>query len=357
MTAPSPPSPSPWRPRRRELVLGAAGAAAAAAAVWSRRLRGGSPAPPAADPLAVRLGDEKGQRAAVYLARARSYDEDLSQPILEGLAALGIDRTRVRGKKVLLKPNLVETRADAPHINTHPAVVRGAAEAFRRLDAAAVVVAEGQGHRRDSELVLAESGLRDVLERERLPYTDLNHDDLCARPNRCGLTGLPRLVLPRRLAWADFKVSLAKMKTHHWVGCTLSLKNLFGVLPGVHYGWPKNVLHQRGIEQSIVDIAHTVDFDLAIVDGIVGMEGDGPIMGTPKPVGVLALGARLASVDATCARIMGLRVSALRYLLASSAAGLGPIRAEHIEQRGVAVADVASSFALLDAPHLRRYRG
>ncbi len=87
-------------------------------------------------------------------------------------------------------------------------------------------------------------------------------------------------------------ISLPKLKTHHWAVATLSLKNLFGTLPGICYGWPKNELHWRGIDNSIVDIALTRTPDLAIVDGIVGMEGDGPLNGTPKPMGVLVMGTR-----------------------------------------------------------------
>ena len=80
------------------------------------------------------------------------------------------------------------------------------------------------------------------------------------------------------------------MKTHHWAGVTLAMKNLFGVMPGVYYGWPKNVLHYAGIPGSILDINAAVRPHLAIVDGIVGMEGDGPIMGTPRHAGLLVMG-------------------------------------------------------------------
>ena len=91
---------------------------------------------------------------------------------------------------------------------------------------------------------------------------------------------------------------MPKLKTHHWAGATLSLKNLFGTLPGICYGWPKNELHWRGIDNSIVDIALTRTPDLAIVDAVVGMEGDGPINGTPKPFGALVMGCDPLAVDA-----------------------------------------------------------
>ena len=95
---------------------------------------------------------------------------------------------------------------------------------------------------------------------------------------------LGKLHLPRTLLSADFIVSMPKLKTHHWAGVTWPMKNLFGVMPGIVYGWPKNVLHYAGIPQSILDINATVKPHLAIVDAVVGMEGDGPIMGTPKPL-------------------------------------------------------------------------
>ena len=77
-------------------------------------------------------------------------------------------------------------------------------------------------------------------------------------PNRFGRTSLPRLALPATLERADLIVSIPKMKTHHWAGVTLSIKNLFGVMPGIFYGWPKNVLHYAGIGPSILDIAAAV---------------------------------------------------------------------------------------------------
>ena len=119
-----------------------------------------------------------------------------------------------------------------------------------------------------------------MLAESKLEFVDLNHDDVESVPNALGFTSLAELMLPVTLRRADLIVSMPKLKTHHWAGVTLSMKNLFGVMPGVCYGWPKNVLHHAGIPESILDIAATVRPHLAIVDGIIGMEGDGPIMGT-----------------------------------------------------------------------------
>jgi uncharacterized protein (DUF362 family) len=303
----------------------------------------------------IRDDQEAFYRAQVFIARADGYDDRLAEIIRNGLSELGFSRGRVRGKSVLLKPNLVEPTHESPHVNTHPAFVRAVAEAFRSWDAHEVLVAEGQGHVRDSDLVLEQSGLGATLGEAGLEFVDLNHDEVIEVKNRLGFTPLETLHLPATLRRADLVVSLPKMKTHHWAGVTLSMKNLFGMMPGVCYGWPKNVLHHAGIAESIVDINAAVAPHLAIVDGIVGMEGDGPIMGTPVHAGLVVMGTCPTAVDATAARLMGINPARVAYL-AAAAGRLGPIRERHIHQLGEPIAPLTRRFALLDHPSLAGLR-
>jgi uncharacterized protein (DUF362 family) len=308
-----------------------------------------------ASALAIRRANEDGWRAEVVVAKAGSYEIDLSRIIRDGLAELGLGPGWARGKSVLLKPNLVEPSKAAPHVNTHPAVVRASAEVFRGWGAREVFVAEGQGHCRDTGFVLEQSGLGPVLDEAMLEFIDLNHDDVFSMGNRLGFTALRALHLPASLIRADLVVSLPKMKTHHWAGVTLSMKNLFGVMPGVAYGWPKNVLHHAGIPGSILDINEAVKPALAIVDGIVGMEGDGPIMGTPRAAGVLVMGVNLPAVDATATRLMGIDPAVVPYL-AGASGRLGPIAEGHIQQRGERIDRLAQRFEIFDHPSLAYLR-
>jgi uncharacterized protein (DUF362 family) len=298
---------------------------------------------------------ERGQRADVFIGKAAGYEADLVALMAAGLKQVGISRDQVRGRRVLLKPNLVETAVGVTHINTHPAMVVAAAEAFRRLDAAEVFVAEGQGHRRDSWLVLDESGMGRALSEASLRFVDLNHDDVEPVANRGSWTTLAHLYLPRTLQSTDLIVSMPKLKTHHWAGVTCALKNLFGVMPGIVYGWPKNVLHWSGIPNSILDINTTVRPSLAIVDGIIGMDGDGPIMGNPKPVGAVVIGTNLTAVDATCVRLMNLDPQGIAYLVGASGR-LGPIQEWNIRQLGEPIAALRTRFEVLDLPHLASLR-
>src|SRR5262249_47180354 len=156
------------------------------------------------------------------------------------------------------------------------------------------------------------------------------------------------LYLSRTIDTADVVISLPKLKTHHWAVATLSLKNLFGTLPGICYGWPKNELHWRGIDNSIVDIALTRTPELAVVDGLVGMEGDGPLNGTPRAAGVLVMGADLLAVDATCCRLMQLDPEKVGSLVLGARKKLGLLAAGQVQQVGETIESLAQPFATLE---------
>jgi uncharacterized protein (DUF362 family) len=159
--------------------------------------------------------------------------------------------------------------------------------------------------------------------------------------------------LPATLLAADLIISMPKLKTHHWVGATLTMKNLLGIIPGAKYGWPKNAIHWWGIEKTILDVNATVKPAFAIVDGVVGMEGDGPIFGRAKETKALVMGPDLVAVDASCARVMGLVPERITYL-AEANRFLGNIEQSAIPQRAESLEDFRQNFAVLDTfAHLR----
>jgi uncharacterized protein (DUF362 family) len=279
-------------------------------------------------------------RSAVAILKASSYTTDLLDLMRRGAALCGVDP---KGKRVLLKPNLVEFASNTA-INTHVAVVAAAVELFRSLGAAEILIGEGPGHRRDASGLAEEAGYRSAIEQFDSLFIDLNRDDVSALS---GFADLPEIYLPNAARRADLIVSLAKMKTHHWAGATLSMKNLFGLVPGSVYGWPKNQLHQIGIDRSIAELHRVFPSTFAIVDGIVGMEGNGPIQGTPKQTGVLVMGSDLVAVDSTCCRIMGLDPQYLQYLRLTAARG--HVHLDRIEQRAESIASVRTNYALINS--------
>jgi uncharacterized protein (DUF362 family) len=246
---------------------------------------------------------------------------------------------------VVLKPNLVDSLpGDA--INTHPGLVLAAVDAFRRLGAKSVVVAEGPGHQRDTQLVLSQGGYEGGLRHEKIRFVDLNRDELIRRPLGAGYSGMKQLWLPRTVLEADFLVSMPKIKTHHWAGVTLAMKNMFGIVPGARYGWPKNILHWKGIPESILDLCATVPVHFVIADGIVAMEGDGPLNGAPRLLGRIVLADDPVAADATCARLMGLEPDRIAHIREASRF-LGNGSPARIEEVGETVGSPSSPFRVV----------
>jgi len=272
-------------------------------------------------------------QAQTFIGHAADYGSNITTLMNAGFRELGISPKRIQGKRILLKPNLVETDQGASHINTHPLVIRAAIESLLSLGASEVLVGEGPGHRRDTLDVIDTSGLTTVLREDQIAFLNLNYEDGRTVQNLGQTTNLKTLTFPKIFDSFDWIVSFAKLKTHHWAGATLSMKNLFGVMPGIYYGWPKNVLHHAGIINSIVDINATLKPHFAIVDGIIGMEGDGPIMGTPIQSKVIVMGENLPAVDATCCRLMDINPYKIDYL-AKVDNWLGLIDEKHIHQVG-----------------------
>lgn len=288
-------------------------------------------------------------QSRVTILHASSYDKNLSDLLKQGIKNYSLN---LKGKRVVLKPNLVEYHS-AHRINTNPLLVAAAVDAFRSLGASEVIIGDGPGHQRDTEMLLELSGLGEVAKSERVRFVDLNIDAIHPVTTTTKMTTLEELWLPETILNADLVVSMPKMKTHHWAGVTLSLKNLFGVIPSVKYGWPKNVLHWQGINESIIDIATTVKPGFTIIDGIEGMEGNGPLHGETVNSQVVVMSDNLAAADATASRLMGidpLKVKHLEYM-----SNLGePIAERRIVQAGERLADYRRNFKIIDSfAHLR----
>jgi uncharacterized protein (DUF362 family) len=101
-----------------------------------------------------------------------------------------------------------------------------------------------------------------------------------------------------------------------------------------------------GIGRSIAGLQRVFPRSFAIVDGIVGMEGNGPIQGAPKQSGVLVMGGDLVAVDSTCCRIMGIDPERVEYIRLTAARG--HLQADRIEQRAESIAAVRTNFVLIE---------
>ena len=284
-------------------------------------------------------------RSLVAILNAAEYSEKTEALLMDGLQLF---RFNVLGKMVLLKPNLVE---DLPGpVNTNANIIGAAARCFLRLGAARVAIGEGPGHQRDTELVIQAAGLKPHLAGRQIEFVDLNRDELSKVKLKANYSGLGELWLPRTVLDSDFVVSMPKVKTHHWAGVTLSMKNMFGVVPGMKYGWPKNLLHWHGIHESILDICATVPIHFVIADGITAMEGNGPLQGAARELGRIVLADDPVAADATCARLMGFDPDRIQHL-SEGGRFLGNLLADRITMLAERIEGPIRPFAVIPEFH------
>jgi uncharacterized protein (DUF362 family) len=268
----------------------------------------------------------------VGLGQCGSYEENLLAS-LRGLWNIS-EMPIISGKKILVKPNILDM-IDENTATTHPKLVGAVLDLLRELGASPVFVGDGSAFRRDTYSVVRSCGLAQVLEDRGIEFIDLNYDELILVKVRDGwIRNTDTLWLPRSVIEADYIISVPKLKAHHWAGVTLSLKNLLGVIPGSRYGWAKNMIHMNGINATIIGLYQSLPPVISIVDGIIGMEGNGPLFGKPVSHGLLAMGNDPLSVDIICARLMGFSIETIPHLNGAALAGIG--QAYKIETRGVA---------------------
>jgi uncharacterized protein (DUF362 family) len=124
--------------------------------------------------------------------------------------------------------------------------------------------------------------------------------------------------MSERYMKADLLISLAKLKTHSLQKITCSMKNLFGALPEKY-----KIRYHFRLAQAICEIASARYPDISLIDGLIAMEGKGPVSGIPKVCKALIAGTDMVATDIYCTRLMGFRASSVPHLAEALRIGLG----------------------------------
>lgn len=313
---------------------------------------------------------EDTARPLVSIARCASYDDALVEGALaEALAPLGGMAAFVKpGDRVCLKPNLLMKAEQARAVTTHPAVLRAVIRAVKACGASDVVVADSPGGRQSPKTIAAAwevVGWASVCAEEdaRLALLD---EDVVRVPNP-NSSLYASFNLGREAVEADVLIDLPKLKTHGFQLFTGAVKNLFGCIPGLEKAqFHIKVPDRDDFGRMLVDLMLACKPKLAIMDAVVGMEGEGPAGGEPITIGALIASADLVALDVVASSIAGFDPMAVYTNRAAADRGLGPRTAEEVEVAGVPwrnVApasfkrpdpDAASRFPKWLAPALRR---
>jgi uncharacterized protein (DUF362 family) len=231
---------------------------------------------------------------AVYLSRQRQYDvAEIRRELEAALAALQYEP---RGRQAVIKPNLVNQFGRKSGTTTHPAVVEAIHSALTDRGFTRIVIADGPSINRPVDEVFENSGMRALADRLGVELVDLNQAERRPVPWRYGEIGLPTVILD-----ADCYVNVPKMKTHVRCGVTLSLKNQQGICD---YDEKRNN-HKRGVDEPLGELGKVLRPHLIVLDGVEGMEGNGPTHGQRNAPGIFAAGTDPVEFDTTLAHVMG----------------------------------------------------
>ena len=272
----------------------------------------------------------------VALVRCEDYDLGRVQTCLgQALDLLGGVSSFVRpGQRVLLKPNLLRAMSPDTAATTHPAVVAAAARLVREAGGLPVILDSPGGPY--SPILLRRLYRRTGMEwAAEISGAELNYDVTTEQVPLPAGRVLHRLDIVRPLLDADVLINLAKFKTHNLTTLTLSIKNLFGLVPGaLKVGYHGKLQNKNRFVEGLVDILLYARPALNIIDAVVAMEGNGPSGGDPRALGALIAAADAFAADIVAAALVGLSPTDVATTEAGCRRGLTTGRIEDLRLLG-----------------------
>jgi uncharacterized protein (DUF362 family)/NAD-dependent dihydropyrimidine dehydrogenase PreA subunit len=226
----------------------------------------------------------------------------------------------LKGKKILVKPNVLRAGKSAEGITTHPAVLRAVVEKIETLQPAAIVVGDNPGALSygANEKSFEATGL---MEAAAGYYQNIGSDSVNVAFNA---DFAPTVNVSRAVLEADILISVPKFKTHGLTTLSGAIKNSYGILPGAQKARMHKVAgNPKRFHEMLIDVFRLRVPDLFIVDAVIGMEGNGPVSPDLRDIGLILASDNAVAMDAVIAKMMGLEPNQLWFLHKAKAAGLG----------------------------------
>ncbi len=274
----------------------------------------------------------------VSVAECSSYrTEDVSSALENALEPLGGFGAFVSpGQNVLLKVNLLSKAEPDRAVTTHPEVVRALIHAVRSAGGE-VSVGDSPGGPNTPAWVRQihqTSGIAKVCAEENVPLLLFDDDPVRVTTHDPALFGA--FTIGRAVAQADVLISVPKFKTHGFMMFTGAVKNLFGCIPGLEKAtFHLKVPGRNEFAEMLVDLMRVCRPALAVMDAVVGMEGDGPAGGHPRKIGALMASADCAALDVVASAMAGFDPMEVYTNRAAANRGLVPTTADEIDVLGV----------------------
>lgn len=290
----------------------------------------------------------------VSLLTCKSYAPTLLDAVIERhFQALDPQNALIQqGTRVLIKPNLLMRRTPDEATTTHPAFIASLVRAVKKRGGKVTIADSPGGPYTRAALrgIYAATGMGDMAEREQVTLNETT--DAVERVNENGVRCHSFQII-RPVAEADVVISAAKLKTHAMTGYSGVVKNLFGSIPGLakpefHYRFPD----KKDFGHMLVDLCETIRPTFSFIDGIVGMEGNGPSGGQPKAAGITGAALNPHALDLVMARIIGFSATEVPTLSAAIERKLCPAEIGALEVTGERVETLLTPFEKPDSASL-----
>ena len=248
-------------------------------------------------------------------------------PVFKALDLIDYRSALAGYDKVLIKVNFIVEKTWDTGATTDPIIVEAIIKKLEGLPVKVYVV-ESDATMTNADKAFEATGMKDMCSRNGVEWLNLRYvkDKVeLAVPNGEALKSItvPRLVTESAV------ISAAKLKTHVNTGVTLGMKNMFGLLPDKF----KGKYHLKGISKVVVDINTVLRPALTVIDGFVGMEGQGPADGTPVKMGLIIAGTDVVATDATACRVMGINPYEIKHIRKAYEKGLGKSEAQVVGEK------------------------
>jgi len=274
-------------------------------------------------------------KSTVSIIKCPSYDEEkVLQALRKSIDLIGgIENFVRRGNRVLLKPNLLYGKAPEKAVTTHPSIIKGMIQIVR--EAGGIPFIGDSPSIGSSKRAAEKAGIKKVADEMECPLVEF---DRPIHPPKEGKF-FKQLEIDRTVFESDVIINLPKWKTHGMMLLTLGVKNLFGCVPG-----PKKALwhlkageDRKAFAQMLVDLYQVIQPSLTILDGVLGMDGNGPNSGHPIALGLILASRDPLSLDQIVCDVLGIPRDSLLTNRVAFERGLGN---DGIEVLGERVGDI-----------------
>ena len=250
-----------------------------------------------------------------------------NEPVFKALDLIDYKQALLGYDKVLIKVNFISNKTWDTGATTDPIVVEAI---IKKLDAlpVEVYVVESDATITNADKAFEKTGMKEMCNRNGVKWLNLRHVKNRIKLEIPNGEALQRITVPR-LVTESAVISAAKLKTHINTTVTLGMKNMFGLLPDKF----KGKYHLKGISKVLVDINTVLKPAFTIIDGFVGMEGEGPTDGIPVKMNLIIAGRDVVATDATAARVMGFDPYEIKHISKAYEKGLGKTEAQIIGEK------------------------